>query len=179
MSGLVMCALTACLDPILINELQVEENHPPELSEVTPEPGFAPLQVVVGENCLPETFAAQLSDLDDDVLTIRFNLVVQRTGSDNGARERVREEELAPAEERGPEGQQYNFQPLDLSFATLVSILDVDGLRNETNKPGQLLELRVSDNGFLAGQEVAGAGAGTAYFSWAIKLNFLEQGCDL
>jgi hypothetical protein len=169
--------VSGCLDPNLVTELDTDENHAPFLDEMSPPPIFRPRPVLVGENCLPESFGGTLDDFDEDILTVHWNLIVQRTGQANGATVTLDEFDLPPLPDPGAEGQHYGFKPLELSFTRLVAIFDVSGLEEESQKEGQLLELRVSDRGFPAGQEEPPAGAGFAFFSWALKLTFDPDGC--
>lgn len=168
----------ACLDPILESEIDVRENHAPILSDVAPQPGSDPIELTIGRDCAASTsFRGRLEDLDEDVLVARWNLLVKREGVEGGARERLLELALDPLPERGPEGQLYDFRPLEITLATLLVALDIGAIEAHSGET-QLLELRVTDRSFLPGAEDPVPGAGFAYFSWAIRLLYEAGGCS-
>jgi hypothetical protein len=175
---LCVLAMTACLDPLLQTELDVPVNHPPVLSGVAPAPGASPISLNVGPDCAASaSFRGTLDDLDEEELTIRWNLLVEREGLEGGARERLLELALAPAEERLPDGQLYDFRPFEITLATLRVALDPVTIEGFDGADDQLLELRISDGGFLAGKEEPALGAGFAFFSWAIRIAYFSEGC--
>jgi hypothetical protein len=168
-------ATGACLDPLLINEIDVVENHPPILKDVQPEPEHKPQLIRVGSNCgVDVSFRGRVEDLDADQLTVRWNLRIQLDGVQGGARYALEEKALVPLPERGPNGEQYELLLMELTLATLGKKIEEATLRRH-DMEDYLLELRVSDGGFIPGQEVPESIFGFAFFSWAIRIDYVED----
>lgn len=158
--------LPACFNPTHIGEAVPKENHVPVV-EALPPPTFEPLPAQVG-GCLPlEIQISALDDADDDELTVRFDIVVER----NERASRV------PLRESPPIG------PLDdgryplTELTSLVLGQDVLGARLgdlEAQKGRtQLVELRVSDAGFASdenGDPVPEGDGGVVFLSWQVAL---------
>jgi hypothetical protein len=163
----------ACFNPNHIGQAVPKENHVPVV-EVFPAPSFAPLQADVAldaatAGCAPLSFnIVRLEDADGDPLTIRFDMVLNR-----GAEARPNLKESAP------------LQPLDdgsypLTANTELTLdaaqlnLKLGDLRAQAESDDtQLVELRVSDSGFVPGnsnEPVAADDGGLFFFAWTIKL---------
>ncbi len=169
---LMVVVSAACFNPNHIGQAVPKENHVPVV-EVFPAPSFGPLQAdaaldAATAGCAPLTFnIVQLEDADGDPLRIRFDMVVNRGG-----------------ELRVPLKQSAPLEPLDdgtypLTASTELTLdraqLNVLGDLDEQTKPDafQLIELRVSDSGFEAGDGgglVPQDDGGMFFFTWAIKL---------
>jgi hypothetical protein len=184
-------SLAACLDPVLIDEVEVEENHAPVISTFHPEPihplpGPDPVKRIVGPGCVDEpTFGVVIEDVDADgedpdyALTVRWVLVVKRAGVPSGARERFAELELQPLPERGPQGEQFDLPDAVIDEALLRRLFDdLDRFDPATHNETQLLELRVSDGGFNPGEDdEPRPGAGFLLFTWTLDIEHQEAGC--
>lgn len=163
-------ATAACLNPTYIGGPVPRENHVPVV-EAFPAPSFAPLPADVGGDCAPLTFdIVTLQDADGDTLTARFDMLVGR--NDRPVRVLLR--------------QSPPLTPLDNGFYPLNELTTLElseerlgilpGALSEQTKAGatQLVELRVSDTGFVAdenGNPVAAGDGGLVFLSWMVKLN--------
>ncbi len=170
-----------CLDPFLVTTIDKDENRWPRLENATPQPTFAPQEVAIGIGVAAVSFSATPADDDNDDLIARWLLVADRRGTQDGVVVEMREQELIPLANRGPEAQQYDFTPLELEHDALVQKFGAAELAELTNpdaaNPFQLLELRVSDRGFRAGTNDPKEGAGFAYFSWTVHITCVVEGC--
>ena len=166
-------ALTmGCIDPFLIDGVRPPTNHAPTGEAVSPELKVYPVAAPFGEGCQPLVVrVAQLFDADLDPLTVRITLLLARDGAPDGARELLFEDELVPVENL--EGEfVYDLVPLELTEALLRS--EVGDLATQVapgNTLTQLLQLRVSDGGFVPGEDKPREGAALLFFSWLIDLD--------
>ena len=161
----------ACFNPTYIGKPEPRENHVP-IVEAFPAPSFEPLQADVGEACAPLALAmTALDDADLDTLTVRFDALVNRNG--RAARVLLRESPPITPSDQG-------LYPLTaLTTLTLDEDLlssrlgDLDRQMDPRNNLTQLIELRVSDSGFVAdenGDPVADDDGGLIFLSWMIRL---------
>jgi hypothetical protein len=168
---LCLWAAAACFNPTWIGKPEPRENHVP-IVEAFPAPGFEPLQADVGEACAPLTIPITvLDDADGDDLTVRFDALVNRNG--RAARVPLQESPpIAPSDE--------GLYPLT-AFTTLTlnedllsrQLGDLDRQMDPRNNLTQLVELRVSDTGFVTdenGDPVAESDGGLVFLSWMIRL---------
>ncbi len=151
---------SACFNPRLIGSEQARENHVPVV-EVFPAPSNVPIPADVGGQCAPaEISIVALDDADDDPLTVRFDIL-------SGSRARRRFLQQSPPIPPIDNGYPLNaLTTLKLDETTLGDVTpgDVDT---------QLVELRVSDDGFAAdinGNPVAGDGGGLFFMSWIVRI---------
>jgi hypothetical protein len=159
--------LCSCFNPVHYGEAVPRENHVPVVDALPP-PSFQPLPAQVGPSCAPLEFQLRaVDDADGDVLTVRFDIVLER----NERPSRVLLRESPPI--RPLEDDSYpltDLTSLVLEEDVLSARLgDLDAQKGRT----QLLELRVSDAGFAAdenGDPVPDGDGGVAYFSWQIAL---------
>ena len=158
-------------------EKEADVDHVPVIASVSPEPTPDPVNVNIGAECRPETFRIDsLDDPDDDTLTVRWHLLFNRDGLT--VREQIDAEAVPHLENPTSNGQEYKPLTLDLRRPLFTRELGAAGIR-EQSAPGvfQLLEVRVSDDGFVEGDvpEVP-PGAGLAFRSWTMKL--LDNDCS-
>ena len=161
-----------CIDPFLIDGVRPPTNHAPTGEAVSPELKVAPVPAPFGEGCQPLVVrVAQLFDADLDPLTVRVTLLLARDGAPDGARELLFEDEVVPVENL--EGTfVYDLVPLELTEALLRS--EVGDLATQVapgNTLTQLLELRISDGGFVPGDDKPREGSALLFFSWLIDLD--------
>lgn len=164
--------LMGCIDPFLIDGVRPPTNHAPTGEAVSPPFKFEPVAAPFGEGCQPLVVrVADLFDADLDPLTVRITLLLERNGAANGARELLFEDELIPVE--NVEGQMvYDLLPLELTEQLLRSeVGDLDDQVAPGNTLTQLLELRISDGGFVPGDDKPRDGAALLFFSWLIDLD--------
>ena len=162
-----------CLNPIFFDKVEIDVNHAPVLTGMTPAPTFDRVNAQLGPDCAPlESFrAVRLDDADEDVLTVRWTLLLPRDGTLTGARVNLLEVDLEPLVPR-VEGLEYDFQPFQLDRAKVLGALGPSELASQAQREeGQLLELRISDRGFKTGTFDAPDGADVVYMSWAVKVN--------
>jgi hypothetical protein len=169
---LLVVGSAACFNPNHIGQAVPKENHVPVV-EVFPAPSFAPLQADVAldaatAGCAPLTFnIVQLEDADGDPLSIRFDMVINRGGE---LRLNLKQSApLLPLDDGSYPLTASSELTLDTAQLNVLGDLDVQ------TKPDafQLIELRVSDNGFVPGDSggfVPGDDGGMFSFAWAIKL---------
>ena len=169
--ALLSCMTAACFNPTYIGQPVPRENHVPVV-EAFPAPSFEPIQADVGAACAPLTLSiTQLQDADGDVLTVRFDALINRNG--RAARVLLRESPPLSPLETGD-------YPLT-ALTTLVLDEDLLGARlgdldrqmDPRNNLTQLIELRVSDAGFVAdenGDPVADGDGGVVFLSWMVRL---------
>ncbi len=163
--------VTACFNPVYIGKVEPRENHVP-IVEAFPPPTFEPLQADVGDGCAPLSFPiTTLDDADGDELTVRFDALVNR----NGRAARVELRESPPI---GP-STEGSYPLTALTTLTLDEELlaarlgDLERQMDPRNNLTQLIELRVSDAGFVTddnGDPVADADGGIVFLSWMIRL---------
>lgn len=167
-----LCLWTAaCFNPNYIGKPEPRENHVP-IVEAFPAPGFEPLQADVGEACAPLSIPITvLDDADGDIVTVRFDALVNRNG--RAARVTLQESPpLRPSEE--------GLYPLT-AFTTLTlnedllsrQLGDLERQMDPRNNLTQLIELRVSDTGFVTdenGDPVADGDGGLVFLSWMVRL---------
>lgn len=170
---LALSALTmGCIDPFLIDGVRPPTNHSPVAEGVEPPPGFAPIPAQFGDGCdTLDVRVGRLFDADLDALTVRYTLLLKRDGAANGARELLFEDEIVPVENL--EGELvYDLLPLELTEALLRSeVGDLDDQVAPGNTLTQLLELRISDGGFVPGEDKPREGAALLFYSWLIDLD--------
>lgn len=168
-----------CIDPFLIDGVRAPTNHAPTGEAVSPRFQFEPNPAQFGDGCQALVVnVANLFDADLDALTVRVTLLLKRDGGAvDGVRERLFEDELVPVENL--EGALvYDFVPLELTEALLRSeVGDLDDQVAPNNTLTQLLEVRISDGGFVPGQDKPRDGSGLLYFSWLIDLD--DQACPI
>jgi hypothetical protein len=162
---------TACFNPVYIGKVEPRENHVP-IVEAFPPPTFEPLQADVGDGCAPLSIPiTTLDDADGDELTVRFDALVSR----NGRAARVELRESPPI---GP-STEGSYPLTALTTLTLDEELlaarlgDLERQMDPRNNLTQLIELRVSDAGFVTddnGDPVADADGGIVFLSWMIRL---------
>lgn len=167
-----LCLLSAaCFNPTYLGKTEPRENHVP-IVEAFPPPSFEPLQADVGEPCLPLTFPiTTLDDADGDILTVRFDALVSRNG--RPARVELRESPpISPSDEG--EYPLTALTTLVLDEDLLAARLgDLERQMDPRNNLTQLIELRVSDTGFVTdenGDPVADGDGGLVFLSWMIRL---------
>jgi hypothetical protein len=159
--------VTGCFNPVRIGAEQLLEDHVPVV-EALPPPTFEPLVAQVGDECKPLAFIIDtLDDPDGDTLTVRFDAVVERNG--RASRVLLRETPpILPLEDG-------TYPLTGLTRLTLDQDLlgarlgDVDTQKGRT----QLIELRVSDTGFVSdenGDPVPDGDGGVVFLSWLITL---------
>jgi hypothetical protein len=170
---LMVVVSAACFNPNHIGQAVPKENHVPVV-EVFPAPSFAPLQADVAldaatSGCAPLSFnIVRLEDADGDPLTIRFDMVLNR-----GAEVRQNLKLSAPLQplDDGSYPLTANTE-LTLDAAQLNVLGDLRA-QAESEDHTQLVELRVSDSGFVPGnsnEPIAADDGGLFFFAWAIKL---------
>lgn len=169
--ALLMCLTAACFNPTYIGHPVPRENHVPVV-EAFPPPSFEPLQADVGGTCAPLTLSiTQLEDADGDILTVRFDAFVNRTG--RGVRVPLRESPPLSALETG-DYPLTALTTLALDEELLSAKLgDLERQMDPRNDLTQLIELRVSDTGFVAdenGDPVADGDGGLVFLSWMVRL---------
>ncbi len=162
-----------CINPFYLDGLRPPTNHAPTGQAISPAFKFEPNLAQFGEGCRPlVVHVVDLFDADLDTLTARITLLLKRNGgSVDGVRERLFEDELVPVENQ--EGELvYDFIPLELTESLLRSeVGDLDDQVAPGNTLTQLLELRISDGGFVPGEDRPRDGAGLLSFSWLIDLD--------
>lgn len=180
---------TGCLNPFFFENVEEPVNHAPILTDMEPAPSFERIEVNVAPNCGPlVTFRpARLDDADFDTLTVRWSLFFAQTGSEDGARRILFEEDLepcsggSPCPSDDPEVPIYDFHPFELVHENVRDALGLAELDAQTGGApgveGQLLELRISDGGFQTGKDDARDGAALVYMSWPIRLRRIPEGC--
>ncbi len=167
-----LCLWTsACLNLNYVDKPIPRENHVPVV-EVFPPPSFEPLQALVGDACSPRTFTIDpLQDADEDILTVRWDILLKR--DERPARVLLRESPPIPPLDSG-EYPLTALTTLSLDRALLGARLgDLDQQMDPLNNRTQLIELRVSDTGFVAdenGDPVADGDGGVVFHSWMVKL---------
>jgi hypothetical protein len=167
-----LCLLSAaCFNPTYLGKTEPRENHVP-IVEAFPPPSFEPLQADVGEGCAPLSIPiTTLDDADGDILTVRFDALVNRNG--RAARVELRESPpISPSEEG--EYPLTALTTLVLDEELLAARLgDLERQMDPRNNLTQLIELRVSDTGFVTdenGDPVADGDGGLVFLSWMIRL---------
>ncbi len=170
-SALLCLGASACLNFDYVDEPIPRENHVPVV-EVFPAPSFEPLQADVGEPCLPRTLTINaLQDADEDILTVRWDVLLKR--DERPVRVLLRESPPIPPLDSG------EYPLTELTTLTLDRTLlgarlgDLDQQMDPLLKRTQLIELRVSDTGFVAdenGDPVADGDGGVTFQSWMVKL---------
>lgn len=169
---LTLLVTMGCIDPFLIDGVRTPTNHAPVAEGVEPPPGFAPIPAQFGADCdTLDVRVGRLFDDDLDPLTVRYTLLFKRDGAANGARELLFEDEVVPVENL--EGELvYDLTPLELTEALLRSeVGDLDDQVAPGNTLTQLLELRISDGGFVPGDDKPREGAAMVFYSWLIDLD--------
>ncbi|MCC7071795.1 MAG: hypothetical protein IT383_10755 [Deltaproteobacteria bacterium] len=169
----------ACINPFYIEGVRPPTNHAPTGEAISPAFKFEPNLAPFGDACRPLVVnIVNLFDADLDTLTVRVTLLLKRNGGAlEGVRERLFEDELVPVENQ--EGELvYDFVPLELTESLLRSeVGDLDAQVAPGNTLTQLLEVRISDGGFVPGEETPREGAGLLAFSWLVDLD--DSACPL
>lgn len=177
-SALLCVVATGCFNPNLIGHPLPEDNHVPVV-EVLPTPTLNPLDAVVEidqQGCAPLEFEiTKLEDADGDTLTVRYDIVVQRPGSAAEFRQRLKSTPPITVSDDGTYPLPNN-TGLELNFNTLNTPLgsNLDDQIVADAEVFQLIELRVSDNGFVdddLGPPRAPAGDGMFFISWNVKVS--------
>lgn len=162
-----------CINPFYIDGVRPPTNHAPTGEAISPALKFEPNLAQFGEGCRPlVVHVINLFDADLDTLTVRVTLLLKRNGGAvDGVHERLFEDELVPVENQ--EGELvYDFVPLELTESLLRSeVGDLDDQVAPGNTLTQLLELRISDGGFVPGEDKPREGAALLGFSWLIDLD--------
>lgn len=161
----------ACFNPIYLGKTEPRENHVP-IVEAFPPPSFEPLRAFVGRGCAPLTIPiTALDDADGDILTVRFDALVSRNG--RAARVELRESPPISPSDDG-EYPLTALTTLVLDEDLLAARLgDLERQMDPRNNLTQLIELRVSDTGFVAnenGDPVADGDGALVFLSWMIRL---------
>ena len=166
-----MLLASGCFNPTCIGEVRPRENHVPVV-EVQPDPSFEPIPVNVGADCAPtELTITDMNDADGDTLTVRFDMLLQRRVGSGPARIELFE---APPLDEQPDGtyaiNAFTTLKIDRNLvdAKLGGVPDNPELADT-----QLVELRVSDSGFINdenGDPVTGDGGGLFFSNWLIRL---------
>ncbi|MBI1948257.1 MAG: hypothetical protein HYS27_21390 [Deltaproteobacteria bacterium] len=179
MAAALLAPTMGCIDPFYIDGVRAPTNHAPTGDAVSPKFQFEANLAQFGDGCRPLVVnVANLFDDDLDALTVRITLLLKRDGGAiDGVRERLFEDELVPVENQ--EGVLvYDFVPLELTAALLRSeVGDLDDQVAPGNTLTQLLEVRISDGGFVPGEDKPRDGSGQLYFSWLIDLD--DQACPV
>jgi len=174
LASALLCVVAAgCFNPNLIGHPLPRDNHVPVV-EVLPTPTLTPLDAVVEldqQGCAPLQFEiSRLEDSDGDTLTVRYDIVVDRDGTE--VRQLLKE---TPPIEVGDDGTYAlpNNTGLDLDRSRLQRLGDLRPQATADAQVFQLIELRVSDNGFNDNNDVPvpGAGGGMFFISWNVKLS--------
>ena len=163
--------VTACFNPVYLGKTEPRENHVP-IVEAFPPPTFEPLQADVGDGCAPLSLPiTTLDDADGDELTIRFDALVNRNG--RAARVELRESPpIGPTTEGSYPLTALTTLTLDEELLA-ARLGDLERQMDPRNNLTQLIELRVSDTGFVTdenGDPVADADGGIVFLSWMIRL---------
>jgi hypothetical protein len=174
----VLVAASGCFNPFFLTEVETLVNHAPTVDGMTPEPSFGMIPVNVGDNCTPKSFGpvARVDDADADPLTVLWSIVIKiESDSEVGSRVDLKQDVMAPLEEPTPEGFLYEpFEPFEPSRVLLESkLLGSTNLQRQVNEraqDGQLLELRISDGGFLGDDVAVPEGRDLFFASWHIQL---------
>jgi hypothetical protein len=161
----------ACFNPIYLGKTEPRENHVP-IVEAFPPPSFEPLRAFVGRGCAPLTIPiTALDDADGDILTVRFDALVSRNG--RAVRVELRESPPISPSDDG-EYPLTALTTLVLDEDLLAARLgDLERQMDPRNNLTQLIELRVSDTGFVAnenGDPVADGDGALVFLSWMIRL---------
>ncbi|MDP2341239.1 MAG: hypothetical protein Q8O67_09790 [Deltaproteobacteria bacterium] len=174
-----MLVASGCFNPTCIGEVQPRENHVPVV-EVQPDPSFNAIPADIGKDCEPITLRIDaMNDADGDTLTVRFDMLLQRRAGTGGARIELAEREPI---EPSPDGTYAlnSFTNLEINRGLIdakVGNLSDDPEVADT----QLIELRVSDNGFVKDENdvpvVPGDGDGLFFSNWLIRLS--EADCTV
>lgn len=159
--------MAACFNPTFIGEEVARDNHAPVV-EVFPPPSNVPVPADLGgDDCKRELSIVAMDDADDDRLTVRFDIL--RTINDLQRRTLLQvSPPLAPLDGAYPITSNTS---LELSEERLGGLTIEDEL--------QLIELRVSDNGFEAdenGDPVVGEGGAVFFMSWVIRIGTCPTG---
>jgi hypothetical protein len=162
-----LSAMAACFNPTFIGEEVARDNHAPVV-EVFPPPSNVPVPADLGgDDCKRELSIVAMDDADDDRLTVRFDIL--RTINDLQRRTLLQvSPPLAPLDGQYPITSNTS---LELSEERLGGLTIEDEL--------QLIELRVSDNGFEAdenGDPVVGEGGAVFFMSWVIRIGTCPTG---
>ncbi len=170
-----MLLASGCLDPTCIGEVRPRENHVPVV-EVTPEPTFEPVPAPVGLCCRPTSLAIQtMSDADEDFLTVRYDILIRRQLASEPQRINLFESQpITQTDGKYPTGTTDLRLNPDLIFGQLGLLPEIDT---------QLIELRVSDNGFVNDEKnvpIVPDGGGLFFASWLIRLSDVScaEACD-
>ena len=166
----------ACINPNYVGKPVPLENHTPVV-EAFPAPTFEPLAADVGGDCAPLTFdITRLEDADGDTLTVRFDIVLRRQG--RATRVELRESPPLRPDQDGVFPLGTALTTLELNEDLLGARLgDLDAQMDPANNNTQLIELRVSDAGFVAdenGDPVVDGEGGLVFLSWLVRLTECE-----
>lgn len=172
-SALLCVVSTGCFNPNLIGHPLPLDNHVPVV-EVLPRPTLTPLDAVVDGaqvGCAPlQLEIITLKDSDGDTLTVNYDIIVNREGTE--IRQNLKTTPPILASDDGTYPLPNN-TGLDLNRNTLAQVGD---LRQQTEADAeifQLIELRVSDNGFdrIDGVPIPRDGGGLFTTTWNVKLS--------
>lgn len=179
--ALLSTPVMGCVNPLFFDNVAPAANHAPVVINMQPQPTFGRIVTLTGLNCAPnETFiAARVEDADFDRLTASYTLLLPRDETPDGARVNLLEIVLEPLPEP-VDGVFYVLPPFQLDATTLRTKIGVAELNVQAERPeGQLLELRISDGGFVGADDVAVPdGAGLFFMSWAIQLTDPDVACE-
>jgi hypothetical protein len=170
--ALLMLAASGCFNPTCIGEVQPRENHVPVV-EVQPDPSFEAIPVDLGADCFTtELRIDALNDDDGDTLTVRYDMLLQRRVGSPPARVPL---QLGPPIEPSSEGDYPLNAFTNLKIDAALIERAVGSLPDDPNVADtQLIELRVSDNGFVAdaaGVPVVPEGGGLFFSNWLVRLS--------
>jgi hypothetical protein len=178
--GMVMMTV-GCVNPLFFDNVAPAANHAPVVINMQPQPSFGRIVVNTGNNCgATETFVAgRLEDADFDQLTATYMMLVPRDDTPSGARFKLFEVVLDPLPEP-VEGAFYVLPPFQLDPSNVRLRVGVAELGVQADRPeGQLLELRISDRGFIGEDDTnVPEGAGLFFMSWAIAVTDPEVACE-
>lgn len=173
--ALLFPCVMGCINPLFLDDVKPDANHAPVVVNMRPTPGFARLELNVGQNCGPlfDFFPDLINDADLDVLSVRWTMLIDTGGFEGGVHRTLRDERLVPLEEPLADGRFYVFTSFQVTALTLeAGGVDIEEQTDPQNPvDGQLLELTVSDGGFQPGfGAIPEEGAGVFYMSWPVRI---------
>ncbi len=180
--ALLSTTVMGCVNPLFFDNVAPAANHSPVVINMQPQPSFGRIVVNTGDNCgATETFvASRLEDADFDQLTATFMMLVPRNNDPDGTRFKLMEVVLDPLPEP-VDGAFYVLPPFQLDPSNVVLRVGEAELREQALRPeGQLLELRISDRGFIGEDDTnVPEGAGLFFMSWAIEVTDPTDACTV
>ncbi len=174
--ALLSVVTAGCFNPNHIGRPVEGENHVP-IVDILPTPTLTPIAAAVSldgvDACAPTEFNfISLDDSDGDILTVRWDLVFGGFGGEV-RRELKSSPPLAPLDDGSYAANDSTDLSLDAAGLRRRLGADLDAQVGAGDDVFQLLELRVSDGGFVAdsnGDPIAPPGARLVYRTWNVKL---------